>query len=199
MTASGTWPRASRDCLGWVMTYVPYALSGMPCVWRHTTVGSAEEGCRSQTGKDDCFANEPMAPRLLGAIKGTPRHMEQLLKTFTRAYNNFETSWSCLGSLEEIWARFELRLLVFIRALFSSLVYVILLHLCSCVCWYSLAYSCSWLWSYYVRCERLQLVEIPHKWEDTIRKTIVVLKFDLWVTWEGLSATLFHWDATTWR
>jgi hypothetical protein len=31
-----------------------------------------------------------------------------------------------------------------------------------------------------------------------IRKKIVVLKFDLLITWEGLSATLIHWDTTTW-
>jgi hypothetical protein len=24
------------------------------------------------------------------------------------------------------------------------------------------------------------------------------LKFDLWITWEGLSATLVHWNTTTW-
>jgi hypothetical protein len=41
-----------------------------------------------------------------------------------------------------------------------------------------------------VRCERLQFVEIPHKRDYTIRKKTVVLKFDLWITWEGLSATL---------
>jgi hypothetical protein len=32
-----------------------------------------------------------------------------------------------------------------------------------------------------VRCERLQLVEIPHKGSD-IRKNNVVLKFHLWIT-----------------
>jgi hypothetical protein len=31
-----------------------------------------------------------------------------------------------------------------------------------------------------------------------IRKTMA-LNFDLWITWEGLSATLVHWDTTTWR
>jgi hypothetical protein len=41
-------------------------------------------------------------------------------------------------------------------------------------------------------------VEIPRKRGNTIRKAIAVLKFDLWITWERLSATLVHWDATTW-
>jgi hypothetical protein len=40
-----------------------------------------------------------------------------------------------------------------------------------------------------VRRERLQCVEIPHKWVWVIRKTYVALKFDLWITWDGLSAT----------
>ena len=26
----------------------------------------------------------------------------------------------------------------------------------------------------------------------------MILNFDLWTTWEGLSATLVRWDATTW-
>jgi hypothetical protein len=33
-----------------------------------------------------------------------------------------------------------------------------------------------------VRRERLQRVEIPHKWDLIIRKTYVALKFDLWIT-----------------
>jgi hypothetical protein len=45
----------------------------------------------------------------------------------------------------------------------------------------------------YVRRERLQFVEIPHNWDIDIRKTIVALKFDLWITWEGLSETLDRW------
>jgi hypothetical protein len=41
-------------------------------------VGSAIEGNRSQTRKVDCFPNEePMAPRLLEAIKGPLGAMEQ--------------------------------------------------------------------------------------------------------------------------
>jgi hypothetical protein len=42
-------------------------------------------------------------------------------------------------------------------------------------------------------------MEIPHKRENTIRKTIVLLKFDLLITWEGLSATFIHWNAIMWR
>jgi hypothetical protein len=41
-----------------------------------------------------------------------------------------------------------------------------------------------------VRHDRLQFLEIPHNWDIDIRKTTMVLKFDLWITWEGLSATL---------
>jgi hypothetical protein len=100
---------------------------------------------------------------------------------------------SCFGSSERDLSKFWVKTLkVFIRALC-----VVLLHLCSYVCCYSLSYSCSWLWSYSIRCERLQLVEVPHKQGYSIRKTTVVLKFDLCIIWEELSATIIYRDATT--
>jgi hypothetical protein len=68
--------------------------------------------------------------------------------------------------------------IVLIHTLSSLLVCVVLLQLCSCVRFYSLltldlaVINC-------VRCKRLQFVEIPHNWDIDIRKTNMVLKFDL--------------------
>jgi hypothetical protein len=71
--------------------------------------------------------------------------------------------------------------LILVRALSSLLVCVVLLQLWSCMCFYSLltpdliVINC-------VRHERLQFMEIPHNWDIDIRKTNVVLKFDIWIT-----------------
>jgi hypothetical protein len=43
--------------------------------------------------------------------------------------------------------------------------------------------------------ERLQIVEIPRKRE----KESCGIQVDHWIAWKGLSATLVHWDATTWK
>jgi hypothetical protein len=70
--------------------------------------------------------------------------------------------------------------------------------LCSYVRILTPPYFDFWLRSYCVRRERLQLVEIPHKRDIVIYGRMMLHKFDLWITWKGLSATLVHWDATTW-
>jgi hypothetical protein len=47
--------------------------------------------------------------------------------------------------------------------------------------------------------ERLQLVEIPRKQEENYMQENHDIQVDHWITWKGLSATLVHWDATTWK
>jgi hypothetical protein len=47
-------------------------------------------------------------------------------------------------------------------------------------------------------CKRLQFVEIPCERVISDIRKIVSLKFGIWITREGLSATLVSWDTTTW-
>jgi hypothetical protein len=49
-----------------------------------------------------------------------------------------------------------------------------------------------------VRHERFQLVEIPDNRDIVRYKEEPVLKFDLWITSEVLSATLVYWEIITW-
>jgi hypothetical protein len=77
---------------------------------------------------------------------------------------------------------------VLIRAL-SSLLVCVVVALCSCVLIYSPPYSrfdCNHL------CKAWGTPICGESWQRDIdiRKTTVALKFDLWITWEGLSATL---------
>jgi hypothetical protein len=85
-----------------------------------------------------------------------------------------------------------------------------LLWSCSCVVWLVLALVCvlsplSCAVIHIVTlilvygCKRLQFVEIPYERDKSDTRTMVALKFDLWITWEGLSATLVRRDTTTWN
>jgi hypothetical protein len=61
--------------------------------------------------------------------------------------------------------------------------------LCSCVCFYSLLYSdfdCNHL----CKAWETPICGDSSQHDIDIRKTTVALKFDLWITWERLSATL---------
>jgi hypothetical protein len=82
--------------------------------------------------------------------------------------------------------------------LLSRLVCVCCCNFVSCVCFYS--HLLLWfIW--YQLCKAWETPKCgdSSQWEKLeIRKRTVVLKFDRWITWERLSATLIHWDATTW-
>ena len=108
----------------------------------------------------------PTAPSCLGAIKGTPRRMESI----------FKHSLSILSLPHSVSAH----LIVCVSDLSSVLVVNSLcfilsssLGLCacrccdssSCVCFYSLPYSCGFHCDQYCKGERLQLVEIPRERE----------------------------------
>jgi hypothetical protein len=52
---------------------------------------------------------------------------------------------------------------------------------------------------YHCKDKRLQVVEIPHKREKDKERKNHGIQVDHWITLKGLSATLVHWDATTWK
>jgi hypothetical protein len=70
---------------------------------------------------------------------------------------------------------------LFLCALFLTCVHIVAAILVLCV-FLSLPYSCALCCDQLCKGERLQLVEIPHKWETSLRKKSVVLKFDRWIT-----------------
>jgi hypothetical protein len=59
------------------------------------------------------------------------------------------------------------------------------------VCFSSQPYSVP---SFYLNCkgERLQIVEIPRKWEKDYKEESRGIQVDHWIAWKGLSATLIH-------
>jgi hypothetical protein len=70
-------------------------------------------------------------------------------------------------------------------------------YCCGFVCVASLPYSSAFTLILIVRA-RLQVVEIPRKRERVKKEEHRGIQVDHWITWEELSATLVHWDATTW-
>jgi hypothetical protein len=121
-----------------------------------------------------------------------------MYQNITREYYNFETLRPHLCFVRERFeCVFELILSFwFMRSLLCLCVWCC----CNCapVCVSTSILTPDLILINCVRRERLHFVEIPHNCDIDIRKTTVVLKFDLRITWEGLSATLVHWEATTW-
>jgi hypothetical protein len=129
------------------------------------------------------FPNEaPMAPRSLGAIKGPP--------CILWANYNSKTPRPRFWFVRERFERIlEMWLCRFDScALFFACVCVVV-ALCSCVLLYSHPYSrfdCNHL----CKAWGTPICGDSSQRDIDIRKTTVALKFDLWITWEGLSATL---------
>jgi hypothetical protein len=67
------------------------------------------------------------------------------------------------------------------------------------VCCSSQPYFVPSLCDQYCKGERLQLVEIPRKREENCKEENCGIQVDHWITSKGLSETLVHWDATTWK
>jgi hypothetical protein len=173
--------------VGWAHWTVRCAPDSVRCANRSRgpTVGCAPYGKKSSTrllqwlsgGAPDCPVHHstegknclpnwcPTAPSCLGAIKGTPRRMEQDTKHSLSILRHPDSASThlirCVSDLS------------FVRvvnsmccALSSSL------GLCACVCC-ALNLVCvvfpplllCFLWSKLCKGERLQLVEIPRKWE----------------------------------
>jgi hypothetical protein len=145
---------------------------------------------RPQTEGNLRLPNEgATTPWPLRAIKEVSRHLYQYTK-HPRAHYNSETLWPrCFEVFERFKRISELQLCRSCScALSLACVCVVAAIVLLCV------YSTPSLTLFFieitcVRRERLQRVEIPHKWVWVIRKTYVALKFDLWITWDGLSAT----------
>jgi hypothetical protein len=162
-------------------------------------------------GAPDCPVRHPIegknclpigtstAPSCLGSIKGTPRRMENYTKhsqdILRRLDSAITQSVHRVRELSTVWVVNSLR-----RVLCSRL------GLCACVC-SELSLSCV-AFPPLLLClscdqpckgERLQLVEIPRKREKNSKEKDHGIQVDHWITWKGLSATLIHWDATTWK
>jgi hypothetical protein len=143
------------------------------------------------TEGNQCIPNgTSTAPRPLRAIKGTPKRMELNTKHTLSTLQLWDSTTTPSKCLREILAHFMSRYSV--ALLLCSL-------LCICVCCCCVVLLCVYctlcltlvlIVITCVRHERLQHVEIPHKRDWVIRKTYVALKFDIWITWEGLSETL---------
>jgi hypothetical protein len=54
------------------------------------------------------------------------------------------------------------------------------------------------LWTSKCKGERLQVVEIPRERDKVNKAKHRGIQVGLWTAWEGLSAILVRWDATTW-
>jgi hypothetical protein len=213
-----TWPAPT---VGWMHQTVRCAPDSVQCANQPTgaTVGCTQYGRRSRTGQlqglsggaPDCPVHHSTegkkclpkwsstAPSCLGAIKGTPRRMEHDTKYSLSILRHPDFAPThlihCVCDLSSIWV---------VNSLFCRL--SLSLHLCawlccafeSCVCCYPSLLLCFFC-DHHCKGERLQIVEIPRKREKGYKEESRGIQVDHWITWKGLSATLIHWDATTWK
>ena len=118
----------------------------------------------------------PTAPSCLGAIKGTPRRMEELPKhslSIPRLPHSASAHLiDCVSDLSSI------RVVNSLCCHLSSS-----LHLCEWLCCVFESYVCCspnltlrFLCDLYCKGERLQVVEIPRKRENTLKEKTVVFK-----------------------
>jgi hypothetical protein len=164
--------------------------------------GAPDCPVRQPTECKNCLPNgHPTAPSCLGAIKGTPRHMEQYTKPPLNILRRLDSASThpdhCVWDLNTCWV---VNSLCCVCVLVPWLVCVC--RCCdssSCVCFYSLPYSCGFHCDQYCKGERLQLVEIPHKGSICYKEENHGIQVDHWIAWKGLSATIVHWDTTTWK
>jgi hypothetical protein len=130
----------------------------------------------STEGKDGLPSLPPTAPSCLGAIKRTPRRMEESTKHSLSILRLPDTASAhlidCVSDLS------------FVRVV-NSLCYVSSssLDLCACVCCGFVSCVCCspsltlcFLCDLYCKGERLQVVEIPRKRENTLKENTVVFK-----------------------
>jgi hypothetical protein len=133
-----------------------------------------------------------MAPSSLGAIKRTPMRMELHAKHPLNILQCLDFTSTHLFHCDRDWST---SLSCNSVALFCVLVSWLVCVCCccgssSCVCFYSLSYSCGLLVINSVWVRDSNLWRFLTKGILEKRKKIMVLKFDLWITWEGLSAIL---------
>jgi hypothetical protein len=132
---------------------------------------------RHSTEGRNCFPRlSPTAPSCLGAIKGTSRRMEESPKHSLRIlrlpHSAIAHLIDCVSDLSSIRV---VNSLCFVSS--SSL------GLCACVCCGFVSCVCCspnltlrFLCDLYCKGERLQVVEIPRKRENTLKEKTVVFK-----------------------
>jgi hypothetical protein len=166
---------------------------------RHRTVYSDYPVCHSTEGKDSLPCWPPTTPSCLGAIKGTPRCMEEKHKHSLSILRHPDFvpahSFCCVWDLSSIWVKDSLCCHLSLSLLLCAWVCCDLRLVCVLLIPTLLCVFCD----HHCKGKRLQLVEIPRKRENDIRKKSRGIQVDHWITWKGLSATLVDWDATTWK
>jgi hypothetical protein len=174
--------RSAPDRLQWLSGGAP------DCPVRHPT-----------EGKDSLPYWPPTAPSCLGAIKGTSRHMEEspkhsrnILRLLDSKFTHLILWDSDLSSIElwTPWVAFWAQVVTCVRDCAVIWVLCALLSPPLLLCFFC---------DHYCKGKRLQVVEIPRKWEKDKERKNRGIQVDHWITWKGLSATLVYWDATTWK
>jgi hypothetical protein len=150
--------QGGRVCNGWLhqkrKEIAHYSLSG----------GAPDCPVCPRTEGNHCLPNEaPTAPNCLGAIKGTPRCMEQYTKHLLSILRRRDLAFThFIHCVRDLSTFLSCNSVVLLSCAHSRHVSVLALHLLLlCVDIPSLL-LCSFE-IFCVRCERLQSVEIPHK------------------------------------
>jgi hypothetical protein len=175
--------RSALDRLQWLSGGAP------DCTVRHLT-----------EGKISLPRLSPTAPSCLGAIKGTPRRMEELPK-LTRKILRLQDSilthsilWD--SDLSSIWVENSL---CCVLSSSCDLCAWLCSRFESCVCCSPLPYFRASLWSSIVRARGSKLWRFLANGRKSKKEEHHGIQVDHWITWKGLSATFVHWDATTWK
>jgi hypothetical protein len=131
-------------------------------------------------GKNSLPCWPPMAPSCLGAIKGTPRHMEEYLKhSLSILRLPHSVSAHLIDCVSDLSSVLVVNSSCFIFELKSWLVCVCVLRICVCCApTLLLCFHCDLC----CKGERLQLAEIPRKREKEIRKKSRGIQVDHWIT-----------------
>jgi hypothetical protein len=181
-SAGDAWPAPT---VGWGHRTVQCAPDSVQCANQPevATVGCARNGRKSRTGHEqwlsggtpNCPVRHPTegkislprmpstAPSCLGAIKGTPRRMEERPKhTLSTLSLPHSVSAHLIDRVSDLSSVLVVNLLCFILSSSLGLCVCVLLRICVC-CFPSLL-LCSHR-DLYCKGERLQLVEIPREWE----------------------------------
>jgi hypothetical protein len=211
----------AEPTVGWSHRTVHCAPDSVRCTngSEDPMVGFARKGRRSGTGQllfmsggapdcpvrhptedKNCLPNwTPTAPSCLGAIKRTPRRMEQYTKhslNILRLLNFVITqSVHSVRDLSTVRVVNSCTVILcsrlgFVRVFAAIWVLRVLL---------SLPYFCASCVINIVRVRGSNLWRFLANGKRTLKRKDRGIQVDHWITWKGLSATLVHWDATTWK
>jgi hypothetical protein len=139
------------------------------------------------------------APSCLGAIKGTPRCIEESPKhslSILKHPNSAPTHLIlCVSNLSSIWVANSV---CYTSSSSCDLCVWLFYGFESCVCCSSLPYFCASFVIIIVRTRGSKLWRFLANGRKSKEENHGI-QVDHWITWKGLSATLIHWDATTWK